>query len=255
MTRKLHPSARTNPRLRREIQQSGESDRALASRLGVNPKTIAKWKRRRTTSDARMGPKKPVSTVLSAAEEALIVVFRKRTRFSLDACLARLNAAAIPHLSRSALSRCLKRYKITLVPKGQGQKVPNVEAGADPGELFVEIHALPDEKSYLYFAISNLATIVFAKRTVHVSEFSAVDFLKALIKHAPIIFSIETNNHEAFADPESPWGPNYPSRTHPFSKVCEENNIIHIVAKTTNPAPKKVSKGWRGYGARRSSAD
>jgi len=48
-----------------------------------------------------------------------------------------------------------------------------------PGELFVEIHALPDEKSYLYFAISNLATIVFAKRTVHVSEFSAVDFLKA----------------------------------------------------------------------------
>jgi len=55
--------------------------------VGVNPKTIAKWKRRRTTSDARMGPKKPVSTVLSAAEEALIVVFRKRTRFSLDACL------------------------------------------------------------------------------------------------------------------------------------------------------------------------
>ena len=76
MTRKLHPCARTNATLRREIQESLETNKALAARLGLNLKTVAKWRSRATTSDARKGPR-PVSTVLSATEEALIVVFRK----------------------------------------------------------------------------------------------------------------------------------------------------------------------------------
>ena len=80
MTRKRHPCARTNAKLRREIQQSEESDRALAARLELNPKTVAIWRSRNTTEDARKGPKRPVSTVLSATEEALIIVFRKHTR-------------------------------------------------------------------------------------------------------------------------------------------------------------------------------
>ena len=82
MTRKLHPCARTNATLRREIQESLETNKALAARLGLNLKTVAKWRSRATTSDARKGPR-PASTVLSATEEALIVVFRKHTRFPL----------------------------------------------------------------------------------------------------------------------------------------------------------------------------
>jgi len=83
MTRKLHPCARTNAKLRREIQESSETNKALAARLGLNLKTVAKWRSRTTTSDARKGPKRPASTVLSAVEEALIVVFRKHTRLPL----------------------------------------------------------------------------------------------------------------------------------------------------------------------------
>jgi hypothetical protein len=101
MTRKLHPSARTNAALRREIQESSETNKALAARLGLNLKTIAKWRSRPTTSDARKGPR-PVSTVLSATEEALIVVFRKHTRFTLDVCMGFLKPR-IPALTRSAL--------------------------------------------------------------------------------------------------------------------------------------------------------
>jgi hypothetical protein len=86
MTRKLHPCARTNATLRRQIQESLETNKALAARHGLNLKTVAKWRSRPTTSDARKGPR-PVSTVLSAAEEALIVVFHKHTRFPLDICL------------------------------------------------------------------------------------------------------------------------------------------------------------------------
>jgi uncharacterized protein YjcR len=43
----LHGSATTTEAVRRAIQHSQESLRALAKRYGVNPKTIAKWKSRK----------------------------------------------------------------------------------------------------------------------------------------------------------------------------------------------------------------
>jgi hypothetical protein len=47
----LHGSATTTEAVRRAIQHSQESLRALAKRHGVNPKTIAKWKSRKSVSD------------------------------------------------------------------------------------------------------------------------------------------------------------------------------------------------------------
>jgi len=75
----LHGSARTTAAVRRAIQQSQESLRVLARRHGINPKTVAKWKKRPSVQDERTGPKPPRSTVLSREEEAIIVAFR-RTR-------------------------------------------------------------------------------------------------------------------------------------------------------------------------------
>ena len=68
----LHGSATTTETTRRAIQNSQESLRALAKRHGVNPKTVAKWKKRDTVLDMPMGPKERKSTVLTAEEEALI---------------------------------------------------------------------------------------------------------------------------------------------------------------------------------------
>ena len=42
----LHGSARTTPRVRAELQRSQEATRRLAARYGLNPKTVAKWRRR-----------------------------------------------------------------------------------------------------------------------------------------------------------------------------------------------------------------
>src|SRR3712207_8335292 len=75
----LHGSARTTPRVRAELQASQEATRALAARHGLNPKTVQKWRKRTTTADQPMGPKRPRSTVLTEAEEAIIVAFRRRT--------------------------------------------------------------------------------------------------------------------------------------------------------------------------------
>src|SRR3984885_7612491 len=55
----LHGSATTTEAVRRAIQRSQESLRALARRYGVNPKTIAKWKARSSVSDLPTGPREP----------------------------------------------------------------------------------------------------------------------------------------------------------------------------------------------------
>lgn len=80
---------------------------ALAARYGLNPKTVAKWRKRTTTVDAPMGPKAPKRTVLTPAEEAIVVTFRQKTLLPLDDVLGCLRD---PNLSRSALHRCLQRH-------------------------------------------------------------------------------------------------------------------------------------------------
>src|SRR5215218_1992984 len=82
----LHGGARTTAAVRRAIQHSQESLRGLAKRHGINPKTVAKWKKRPSVQDERTGPKEPRSTVLSPEEEAIIVAFRRHTLLPTRCC-------------------------------------------------------------------------------------------------------------------------------------------------------------------------
>src|SRR5260370_16951937 len=107
----LHGSARTTPHLRAEFQASKESSRALAARYGVNAKTVRKWRKRTTTGDALMGPKKPKSTVLTPAEEAIVVAFRQKTLLPLDHVLGCL-PASIPHLTPTPLPSSLPHHPV-----------------------------------------------------------------------------------------------------------------------------------------------
>ena len=120
----LHGSARTTAAVRRAIQHSQESLRALAKRHGINPKTVAKWKKRTSVQDQRTGPKAPRSTVLSLEEEANIVAFRRHTLLPLDDCVYALQAT-LPHLTRSGVHRCLQRHGISRLPETEGHKHPN----------------------------------------------------------------------------------------------------------------------------------
>ena len=83
----LHGCAATTETVRRAIQHSQESLMVLAGRYGINPKTVAKWRKRTHVTDARMGPKESHSTVLTPEEEAAIVAFRRLILLSLDDCL------------------------------------------------------------------------------------------------------------------------------------------------------------------------
>src|SRR3954471_4093753 len=93
-----HGSASTTAAVRRAIQHSQASLRTLAKRFGINPKTVAKWRKRTSHADLRTGPREPRSTVLSVAEEAVAVAFRRHTLLPFDDCLYALQPT-IPHLT------------------------------------------------------------------------------------------------------------------------------------------------------------
>ena len=120
----LHGSATTTEAVRRAIQHSQASLRALAKRYGINPKTVAKWKKRGSVADLPTGPKDAASTVLSIEEEAVIVAFRRHTLLPLDDCLYALQPT-IPHLTRSSLHRCLQRHGVRGCPRSKARPRPS----------------------------------------------------------------------------------------------------------------------------------
>jgi hypothetical protein len=71
----LHGSATTTGVVRLAIQRSSNSLRALAKRYGINPETVAKWKKRTSVADLPTGPRTPRSTALGVEDEAVIPRF------------------------------------------------------------------------------------------------------------------------------------------------------------------------------------
>ena len=145
----LHGSATTTEAVRRAIQHSQESLRALAKRHGINQKTVAKWKKRVSAADLPTGPTKPRSTVLSVEDEAIIVAFRRHTLLPLDDCLYALQAT-IPHLSRSSLHRCLRRHGISRLPELDGDKPVRLKFKTYPiGYFHIDIAEVRTEQGKL----------------------------------------------------------------------------------------------------------
>ena len=92
------------------MSREGQASLAQLSRnLGINPKTLAKWRKRATVEDVKTGPTEPRSTVLTEAEEAMIVAFRRPTLPPLHDCLYALQSS-LPHpLAGRRLHRNLPR--------------------------------------------------------------------------------------------------------------------------------------------------
>src|SRR6056297_454666 len=116
-----HGCATTTHAIRAAIQRSQASNAELSRELGINPKTVAKWRKRQSVEDRKTGPREPASTVLSEEDEAVIVAFRRHTLLPLDDCLYALQQT-IPHLTRSSLHRCLQRHGISRLPDMDGDK-------------------------------------------------------------------------------------------------------------------------------------
>src|SRR6188472_963410 len=183
----LHGSATTTEAVRRAIQHSQKSLRALAKRYGVNPKTVAKWKGRTSVADLPTGPKEPRSTLLTVEEEAIIVAFRRYTLLPLDDCLYALQPT-IPHLSRSSLHRCLQRHGVGRLPDVEGNKPAKKKFKAYPiGYFHIDIAEVRTEQGKLYMFVAIDRTSKFAFVELHEKATTAVsrEFLLRLIAAVP----------------------------------------------------------------------
>ena len=235
----LHGSATTTEAIRRAIQHSQESLRALARRYGINQKTVAKWKNRTSVTDVPTGPKEPRSTVLSIEEEAIIVAFRKHTLLPLDDCLYALQPT-VPHLTRSSLHRCLQRHGIGRLPDVEGGKSAKKKFKSYPiGYFHIDIAEVQtaEGKLYLYVAIDRTSKFTFVQVVKKTGRTSAAAFLTALIEAVPYkIHTVLTDNGIQFTFPQRyAGGPTARYVTHMFDMRCQENGIEHRLAKVKHP--------------------
>ena len=152
----LHGSATTTEVVSRAIQNSQVSLRMLAGRYSINPKTVAKWKKRLSISDMPTGPKNPKSTVLTVEEEAIIIALRKHTLLPLGDCLWALQAT-IENLTRSSLHRCLQRHGIARLPEMEGTSCSRGSSSHTPS--VISISTLPKCKRLKENSISLLPLI------------------------------------------------------------------------------------------------
>jgi transposase InsO family protein len=235
----LHASATTTEAVRRAIQHSQESLRSLARRYSINQKTVAKWKRRSSVADRPTGPREPRSTVLSIADEAIIVAFRKHTLLPLDDCLYALQAT-IPHLTRSSLHRCLQRHGIGRLPEVEGDKPTKKAFKAYPiGFFHIDIAEVQtaEGKLYLFVAIDRTSKFAFVQLVNKANRVTASAFLTALVKAVPYrIHTVLTDNGIQFRlPPRYAGGPTARFTTHMFGMRCREHRIEHRFTRINHP--------------------
>src|SRR5262249_48450935 len=201
----LHGCATTTEAVRRAIQHSQKSLRALARRYGINQKTVAKWKKRSATADLPTGPKDPKSASLSLEDEAVIVAFRQHTLLPLDDCLYSLQAT-IPHLTRSSLHRCLQRHgssRLSDVGDGNGIKRKFKTYPIDYFHIDITEVRTAEGRLYLFVTIDRTSKLAFTELHDKATRRVAADFLLHLIKAVPYkIHTVLTDNGTHFTDPK-----------------------------------------------------
>ncbi|KMO31180.1 integrase [Methylobacterium variabile] len=268
----LHGSATTTETVRRAIQARQEGVRAAAKRYGVSPTTVQKWRSRQTSSDARMGPKEPRSSVLSLEDEAVIVAFRRHTLLPLDDCLYALQPT-LPHLTRSSLHRCLQRHGISRLPDVDGDKPKRSRFKADPiGYFHIDIAQVSTEqgKLHLFVAIDRTSKFVFVQLHEKATQRIAAAFLHDLVAAVSYtIHTVRTDNgiqftdnrpvdEEAEAQAAAYWATqNRPRiyRWHSFAWACEQTRIEHRLTKPrcqwTNGQVERMNRTIKGATVKR----
>lgn len=232
-----HRSARTTKAIRRAIQQSQQSLRVLAKRYGINPKTVAKWKRRNNTDDLPTGPKTAQHQKLTAEEEDTIVRFRERTLLPLDDCLYALQAR-IPHLSRSSLHRCLQRHGISrLAETGKTGDWADEREAPPIGCIHIDRSEVRSTEGshYLFNAIDQASKFVFVRMGTQGGPAEAAAFLAELTASLPFrIDRVLTLDAEPFASGsgETEFTPEF---TPEFTRACRECKIEHWLTSSPHP--------------------
>jgi transposase InsO family protein len=185
-------------------------------------------------NDAPMGPRPCHSMVLTLEEEALIVAFRRHTLLPLDDCLYALQAT-LPHLTRSALHRCLQRHGISRLPDMAGEKPGQKKCKAYPlGYFHIDIAEVRTEegKLSLFVAIDRSCKFAYAELHTEANNMVAAQFLRNLMAAIPDkIHTVLTGNGIQFTNRKR----DIYAFQHMFDRVCHEHDIDHRLTTTNHP--------------------
>jgi hypothetical protein len=199
-----------------------------------------------------MGPKNPRSSVLTFKDEAVIVAYHWRTGLSLDDSLARLKRL-IPKLTRSALYRCLRRYRLNRIGWTDARPPPLLKSASLAGSHFFEITAnevtLPDGDFgvayHLFLAVEENTQHVYVE-FAELTPKNAAAFLARLVDESPPkILAVSSDTTPIFTDQRAMFGEYIATiGSHPFAVVCRAHRIDH--ARTIPRYPKKYFMPKKG---------
>lgn len=220
-----HPKAKTNIHLRSLIKESKESSYVLAKRLGLNQKTILKWKHRDCLTDRPYGAKVHYFA-LSKLEQKIIVKVRKHLKPNLDD-LVNILKPYIPKLNRSNCYRVLIRHQLSKLPDPFKDRGKGKFGYYLPGFLHLDLAYLPIlkdafKRKYLLVAVDRITKIVFIMVVDGKTQNQVIRFLKALINFYPYhIHRILTDNGKEFGKK--------------FTLECQRYGIKHKKTKIKHP--------------------
>ena len=164
----LHKNARTTPAVRAEIAASAQSASALARRYGITEQTVYKWKTREVFGD-RSHTAHRLQTILTPAQETVVVHLRRTLLLPLDDLLAVTREFLCPDVSRSGLDRCLRRHgvgNLNALKPATPQQPHKAFKTYEPGFVHMDVKYLPQmqdeaKRRYLFVAIDRATRWVF----------------------------------------------------------------------------------------------
>ena len=257
---KLHPEARTTPKLREEIKEwraKGIKQKDVAAQYNISRLTVRKWEGREEMTDKSHRPD-TLQTTLTQAQELLVVELRKTLLLSLDDLTQITKEYINAEASRSGIHRCLVRHGIanlnTMKRELYAEDPPEKKVFKDyePGYIHIDIKYLPrmpdeKERQYLLVAIDRASRMVCLGIYPDKSAASAADFLDKVEQRFPIILKyVLTDNGKEFTDRFTVNGKREPTGEHPFDKACADIKVEHRLTKPRTPQTNGMVERFNG---------
>ncbi|MCI5157759.1 MAG: transposase, partial [Candidatus Electrothrix sp. AUS1_2] len=186
-----------------------------------------------------------------------VVELRGTLLLPIDDLLVVVREFICPHMSRSALDRCLRRHGVSnlkkLIPAEENEKKPRKTfKDYEPGFVHVDIKYLPmmpdeTERKYLFVGIDRATRWVYMEIRASKSAESARSFLKNLIEKAPFrISKVLTDNGKEFTDRFCATGEREPTGKHLFDQECAGNGIEHRLIRPRRPRTNGMVERFNG---------
>jgi hypothetical protein len=256
----IHSQARTTLKIREEIHASAGKMtlEQAAEHFNVSRSTIIKWRKRDVFEDRSHCPH-TLHTALSPIQEEIVVLLRKSLLLTLDDLLVVVREFIAPTLTRSSLTRLLKRYQVNSLQALYAEQSDEPISGKvktfkdyEPGYLHVDIKYLPNmpdapQKRYLLVAIDRATRWVYMEVINDKKALTAAKFIHRLHEKCPVtIQTILTDNGKEFTDRFIANGEREPTGRHAFDKACKTHEINHRLIPPKHPQTNGMVERFNG---------